>query len=384
MGLELAGKGQPESALARWPRYDEAVEGLREYWYPVLESSRLGKKNVALKIAGQDIVLMRENGKAYAMLNRCPHRGIPLSMGSREFPGHLACIYHGWVFDIATGELKAALADGPQSSVVGQVCVKTFPVEERIGMIWVWTGEGEPVPVEEDIPEELLKADADIFWRQRNVDGNWRYATENGFDESHGKMLHRPSPWLYFARMSAWNETEIRRSADGKWLCRYQSKMVVQDDYPGIGRWPRHNFFQKRRKGIQQGSNDHTVDVRMPGCLRVKQPGNADWTHYEWYIPVDENHYRYTQVAVAWVTGFKRLTWRLRYWTYILYVHHVLFNNQDLSVVPWQSPDKPEYLFRPDISVTAWRRFVDKQMRTPTSPAGKPDIAPAGTSAAAE
>jgi phenylpropionate dioxygenase-like ring-hydroxylating dioxygenase large terminal subunit len=382
MGVEMAGK--PESALKRWPRYDQATEGLREYWYPVLESRRLGSKMVALKIAGQEICLVRENGKAHALENRCPHRGIPLSMGSREFPGHVACIYHGWVFDVATGELKAALPDGPHSSVVGQVCVRTFPVEERIGMIWVWTGEGEPVPVEEDIPEELFRPEADIFWRQKTAKGNWRYAAENGFDESHGKMLHRPALWLFFNRMSAWNETEIKRSTDGKWLSRFQNKIVPQDDYPGIGRWPRWNFFQERRKGIQQGSNDHSVDIRMPATLRVRQPGNANWTHYEWYIPIDADHYRYTQVAVSWVTGFKRLVWWMRYWIYILLVHHIGFNNQDLSVVPLQSPDIPEYLFRPDISVTAWRRFVDKQMRTPTSPAGKPDLAPSDTSAAAE
>jgi phenylpropionate dioxygenase-like ring-hydroxylating dioxygenase large terminal subunit len=357
----------PGSALRRWPNYEAAAIGLREYWYPVMPSRKLGRKKMsAARIAGRELCLLRENGKIYVLENQCPHRGIPLSMGSREFPGHVACIYHGWVFDVTDGELKHALPDGPDSPIRGTLCVRTFPAEERLGMIWVWTGDGDPVPLDDDLPEEFLDPAADIFWRQSDSPGNWRYAVENGFDESHGKVLHRNSWWLFFNRMSAWNDTEITRSEDGKWLRRYQRKIVVQADYPGLGQWPRFNFFQRRRKTVQQGSNSHAVDVRLPATLRVRQPGNANWTHYEWYVPIDDSHYRYTQVAVAWATGFQRLMWRLRYWTYILWVHHYGFNNQDLMVVPLQNPLKAENLFRPDVSVTAWRRFADREHRRPS------------------
>jgi hypothetical protein len=35
-------------------------------------------------------------------------------------------------------------------------------------------------------------------------------------------------------------------------------------------------------------------------------------------------------------------------------------------VVPLQNPLKAENLFRPDVSVTAWRRFADREHRRPS------------------
>ncbi len=362
-----------QSGLDRWKRYAAAAEGFREYWYPVMAARKLGRKIQTVKIAGRDIMLLRDAGKAYALEDRCPHREIPLSLGTREFPGHITCIYHGWVFDVRDGMLKAALPDGPDSPIVGKVCVHSFPVEERCGLIWLWAGDGEPVPVEDDIPDEMLKPDARVYPFLRLAEGNWRYACENGFDEAHGKMLHRSSYWVFFKRMAGWNETEIVRSEDGKWISRYQHSVHEDDEYPGLGRWPRFNFWQRRTKQVAQGSNDHAVGIRLPGILRVRQPGRANWTHYEWYIPIDRTHYRYLVFAVSWVSGFRRFTWWLRYWLYILWIHHYNFNNQDLRIVKLQGESHPERLFRPDISITAWRRMVEDEARHPPPAAGDHD-----------
>src|SRR5207253_3261173 len=138
-------------------------------------------------------------GKVHAFYDQCPHRGIPLSVGRQEFPGTWSCRYHGWTFDCATGDLKAALTDGPDSPICGKVRVRTYPVEERAGLVWVYMGEAErgdtgafrPPPVEADIPTAFLEADTVIVGRIAERKGNWRYAAENGFDESHAKFLHR-------------------------------------------------------------------------------------------------------------------------------------------------------------------------------------------------
>ena len=67
----------------------------------------------------------------------------------------MSCGYHGWTYDLASGTLVAALTDGPDSPICGKVRVRTYPVEERIGIVWVYIGELDPPPVEADIPEEL-------------------------------------------------------------------------------------------------------------------------------------------------------------------------------------------------------------------------------------
>lgn len=351
----------------RHERYQAVVGGLTEYWYPVMTAAHLRRKRlVARTVCGLPILFVHDRGAYRAVHDLCPHRLVPLSEGRVAFPGHITCEYHGWTFDLVTGRLVAALTDGPNSPITGKVCIRTFPVEVRCGLVFVWTGKGKPVPVEDDIPAELLQPDARVKALVRRPKGNWRYAAENGFDEAHGKMLHRSSWWVFFRSVAAWNETEITRSADGVWLSRSQRKVVLADDYPGLGRWPVHRFWHRgagtRRATL--GDVDHVIDVRLPAILRVKQPGRAHWTHYEWYVPSDDKTYIYIVVAAAWHRNPLAVAlWNLRYWTYILWIHHHNFNNQDLRMVRLMPESDPVRLFRPDSSISEWRRLVERDPR---------------------
>jgi nitrite reductase/ring-hydroxylating ferredoxin subunit len=75
-----------------------------------------GRKIV--EVAGRSIGVFNLNGEYFAIRNRCPHQGGPLCEGRLwgaldsprpgEFdysrPGEiLACVWHGWEFDIRTG-----------------------------------------------------------------------------------------------------------------------------------------------------------------------------------------------------------------------------------------------------------------------------------------
>ena len=42
-----------ERVLGNWPRYDAAVLGFRNYWYPVLLSRQLGPKPRAITLCGE-------------------------------------------------------------------------------------------------------------------------------------------------------------------------------------------------------------------------------------------------------------------------------------------------------------------------------------------
>src|SRR5437773_5344040 len=68
-----------------WPTYDAAVLGFRDYWYPVIWSRSLGRKPLAFTLLGEKVMLVRDaEGKPRALVNRCPHRGVPLSLGRQE------------------------------------------------------------------------------------------------------------------------------------------------------------------------------------------------------------------------------------------------------------------------------------------------------------
>src|SRR5690242_8856959 len=107
----------PGLRTTRGPLYDDAVLGFREYWYPALRSGDLGNKPRAVKMLGEELVFVRAGGRAYAMRDRCAHRGMVLSRGTCLAEGTITCPYHGWTFDVANGELVAALTDGPDSTI---------------------------------------------------------------------------------------------------------------------------------------------------------------------------------------------------------------------------------------------------------------------------
>ena len=67
-------------------------------WYIACRAGDLGRRPIRRTILGMPIVLFRgAGGSPGALLDRCPHRNVPLSMGSVE-QGLLQCGYHGWRF----------------------------------------------------------------------------------------------------------------------------------------------------------------------------------------------------------------------------------------------------------------------------------------------
>ena len=74
--------------------------GLRDFWYPALLDSKVGRKPVSLRMLGEELCFFRDaQGNIAAIWDVCPHRGASLSEGDCHFKGTVACPYHGWVFD---------------------------------------------------------------------------------------------------------------------------------------------------------------------------------------------------------------------------------------------------------------------------------------------
>jgi nitrite reductase/ring-hydroxylating ferredoxin subunit len=355
--------------LSPWPNYAAAALGYRNYWYPVTWSRTIGKQPVVFTMLGEPVMFRRENGKIYAFLDICPHRGIPLSVGKQEFAGTWTCRYHGWTFDLESGVLRAALTDGPDSPICGKVRVKTYPVEERAGLVWIWMGNGAPtVPVEEDIPVEFLAPNAVIVGRSSERKGNWRYAAENGFDEGHAKYLHRYGALqTLFRAIPAWSMRKGGPVMDGPWLSRPPDYEGYQGDFPGLGVWPRKIPWWKRMPKRRGGPAGRTIarppgsvprgtSIRLPALL-CSNPGTRAGIHFEWYVPTDAHHHRYLQFLVVHGAPRTALAHHLRYWLRERWVFHVQFNGQDAWMVELMPESGPERLYRPDASITGWRKL---------------------------
>lgn len=356
---------------ATWPQYQAAAAGFRGYWYPVMFADQVGERPVRVRLLDEDIFVVRDQGTVYGMANRCPHRGVPLSYGNKQFPGTISCVYHGWTFDLETGELRAAITDGPQSPICGKVTQPTYPVEERLGMVWIFVGDGEQAPpIDQQLPEELVDNAAVLGARIQSRDGNWRFACENGYDEGHAKYLHRTSLWRLFKAMPVWNTTRVIRR--GRWLYRVQEEQFWDADFPGLGRWTGLAWYKskppKQTTNIGNTASHRETNpviaaqefpgfasVSMPGVLRIAYP---TFIHYEFYVPVDADNHLYVGVMADFQKGLKILPFYAKYLGAVRWLFHGQFSGQDKWMVE-VTDAPPEKLYRPDDALLQWRKLAE-------------------------
>lgn len=94
----------------------------------VARSGQVPEGMVRRFFAGEyEFAVARLGGKAYATSNYCTHLDCLLSSGKLVDDG-IGCSCHGSVFDLETGEPVCPPATVP---------IKTYPVEERDGEIFV-------------------------------------------------------------------------------------------------------------------------------------------------------------------------------------------------------------------------------------------------------
>ncbi|SOZ17154.1 Rieske 2Fe-2S domain-containing protein [Cupriavidus taiwanensis] len=109
-------------------------------WYPIASASDLPSRHVyQTSLAGQELAVWRDdNGNVNAWENRCPHRGLRLTLGVNL--GHeLRCQYHGWTYETGSGgcTFVPAHRDATEPS---SACVPTFAVREKEGLVWASLG----------------------------------------------------------------------------------------------------------------------------------------------------------------------------------------------------------------------------------------------------
>jgi len=244
--------------------------GYREYWYPVIHDNLVKRKPIGMKMLGEDLVLFRdENNEVKALSDFCPHRGARLSGGIRrtpgggpdtgklnnEFNGYVTCPYHGYTFN-GEGVCVAALTDGPNSGLVGKLRAPAYPTKTHRGVVWVWMGETEPVPLEEDMPPGLLDPNftGRRYLRVRDWEANWTEPVLQGID-FHEFYLHR---WAIFWRIFHKNlgffrpkpvyQGNVRVADERENAASFRIGAVTygQAYYPGVdAKWPVKAWWRK-------------------------------------------------------------------------------------------------------------------------------------------
>lgn len=136
------------------------------HWHPVAaaQNLRAGENAIATLLCDRPLVLWRSAGASVqAWEDRCPHRGVPLSLG-RVHGDRLACAYHGWQYAAHDGRCVAIPAM-PDQSVPGKVCVKTYPAQDCQGLVWVRLAQ-----TTDDVPPPDTQPQSGCFLRSLGVD----------------------------------------------------------------------------------------------------------------------------------------------------------------------------------------------------------------------
>lgn len=111
---------------------------LKNTWYVACMPNDFQDKPLGRKICGESMVFYRgAQGQAVALEDFCPHRGAPLSLGFVKY-GNLVCGYHG--LEMGCEGKTIAM---PGQRVRGFPAIRSFPVVERFGFVWVWPGQAE-------------------------------------------------------------------------------------------------------------------------------------------------------------------------------------------------------------------------------------------------
>ena len=180
---------QPTDTL-KIPEADEQFNW-KQCWYPVTFLQDLPKNfPYSFSLYDDPLVLFRnQDGKLVCLRDRCSHRAAKLSDG-QIIDGKIECLYHGWQFG-TDGKCLHIPQLATSAKIPATSCVKSYPIVERQGMVWIWAGKLETVD-KESIPTVADLDNPTVACSDYMIDLPYdqNFFIENALDPSHLYISH--------------------------------------------------------------------------------------------------------------------------------------------------------------------------------------------------
>lgn len=271
------------------------MKHLRNCWYMVGWADEIGATGLVREILGQRIFFYRlGDGTPAALLDRCPHRFAPLSLGERD-GDVLVCGYHGLGFDS-----RGKCVRNPFSErIPAGTDVPAWAVVERHDIVWLWAGDADKADPAL-IPDFSFVPDSPSLRSVRGytlMKANYEYGTDNLMDLSHIEFVHRGT----FAGQGIIFEGEHSVRQDGKtlhsdwWMPDIAPPMVAQGLVPEgetVDHWLRMRWNAPSSMRLDVGACPHgapeSEGFDIPQA-HILTPANAHETHYFWTASRDHD-----------------------------------------------------------------------------------------------
>jgi nitrite reductase/ring-hydroxylating ferredoxin subunit len=246
-------------------------EYLRRFWHPILLASQLGKRPLAIRILGEDLVIYRDLSGDIGLLHRhCAHRGASLEFGIVAEHG-IRCCYHGWMF-ANDGTILETPGEPATSPHRNRYCQGAYPIVEYQDVIFAYLG---PPEVRPEFPlfDTMVMPDNRMVPYIIHSPCNWQQVSENSMDPFHVPFLH--------TRVSGAQFSEV-----------FAELPIIEYHETALGFF----YTNARRVGdfIWVRMHDHLVpNFSQNGAIfenvgKVRYFGRAGLTR--WVVPVDDTN----------------------------------------------------------------------------------------------
>jgi carbazole 1,9a-dioxygenase terminal dioxygenase component len=355
--------------------YLEAELGFRNHWYPAIFRSELDDGEAKpVTLLGEHYLLRLVDGIVCAIEDRSAHRRVRFSAKLECYTRDtVTCWYHGFTYRFTDGALVQVLTD-PECPLIGKMIVRTPPVAEAQGMIFLFVGDVDPPPLTDDVAPGFTDADMAIAGMRRTIVGNWRLATENGFDTTH-IYIHRSSgvvtetdavlplgfvPQDKQAMEIVDGPTGPKGVVDKLWL-----------SYVPVFQAPIGDTVVSAVLKETGSMVAPEVSCWVPGALKLENFPSEGYYIFEWYVAVDEKTHTYFQVLGKRIQREEERREHQEkahsYWKEILWRG---FNDQDLFAREWLEEAytagegwTKERLYKPDMCLVEWRKLASRRNR---------------------
>jgi len=266
---------------------------LRNRWYVGAIAAEICGTPLARTILDEPVVFFRDStGAAVALEDRCVHRQAPLSLG--EVKGDvLQCAYHGLCFD-RTGECVRVPS---QKKIPPGARVKSYPVVERYGFVFIWPGE--PGLAAATPPYAFGWEDSAatrMMHLRLHAKFDYRLLIDNLMDVTHLPFAHKTT--IGTAAIAEDFTARTERFDDGVRISRWMENIdqapthIAATGYTGkVDRWqivtytpPGFVWLQvgsaKAGTGGREAAGDDMLIDR--NTVHLLTPETADSAHYFW------------------------------------------------------------------------------------------------------